>query len=163
MAGKKERIIKVYKQMIKFVIKYLFIIKLFTWNTISCQNIKNNSIGQISIFEEPSNSELKQWRNYDLFMIETYRYVLNEKKILEGRDNNPFEDSLFVKNFSHITYRKIYESAKAFKDSLYFKSPDKDKFKNINEWALETFSEFMEFNKAFNDFIKLNNPKTNRN
>lgn len=150
--------------MIKFVIKYLFIIKLFTWNTISCQNIKNNSIGQISIFEEPSNSELKQWRNYDLFMIETYRYVLNEKKILEGRDNNPFEDSLFVKNFSHITYRKIYESAKAFKDSLYFKSPDKNKFKNINEWALETFSEFMEFNKAFNDFIKhKNNPKTNLN
>ncbi len=28
---------------------------------------------------------------------------------------------------------------------------------------METFSEFMEFNKAFNDFIKLNNPKTNRN
>ena len=31
----KERINNVYKSMIKFIIKYLFIIKLFTWNIFS--------------------------------------------------------------------------------------------------------------------------------
>ena len=135
------------------IINFLFV-SLITLTHISSQIIKNEDIGQISIFDEPTNLELMQWKDFDLFMIETYRYIKNEKKLLLDDKNNPFEDSLFMKKFKHITYLTIYESAKAYRDSVYFKSNANKKYKNINQWAWERFPEFMNFNKEFNNFIK---------
>ena len=140
--------------MLKHLIINFLFVSLITLTHISSQIIKNDDIGQISIFDEPTNLELMQWENFDLFMIETYRYIKNEKKLLLENKNNPFEDSLFIKKFKHITYLTIYESAKAYRDSVYFKSNAYKKYKNINQWAWERFPEFMNFNKEFNNFIK---------
>jgi len=140
--------------MLRDLIIYFLFVSLITMTDISSQIINDEGIGQTSIFVEPTNLELIQWENFDLFLIETYRYVKNEKKLLLEEKNNPFEDSLFIRKFKHVTYWTIYESAKAYRDSVYFKSNANKKYKNINQWAWERFPEFMNFNKEFNNFIK---------
>ncbi len=139
--------------MLRHLTIYFLFVSLLTMTDISSQIINDEGIGQTSIFVEPTNLELIQWENFDLFLIETYRYVKNEKKLLLEEKNNPFEDSLFIRKFKHVTYWTIYESAKAYRDSVYFKSNANKKYKNINQWAWEQFPEFMSFNKEFNSFI----------
>jgi hypothetical protein len=120
------------------------------------QTAKNISLGEISIFIELSEEEISQLAEYDKFLLETYSYVKNEKQELENSPINPFKDSTFIKKHINLTYRDIYKSAKAYKDSLFFKDPNYKTYNNINEWALEKFPTFMKFNLDFNKYLESN-------
>ncbi len=69
---------------------------------------------------------------------------------------NPFKDSTFIKKHINLTYRDVYKSAKAYRDSLFFKDVDNKNYNNINEWAFEKFPSFMRFNFDFNKYLELN-------
>ena len=130
---------------------------LIVFQTLSySQTSKNISVGEISIFTEPSQEEITQWAEYDKFLLETYYYVKNEKQELENYSMNPFKDSTFIKKHINLTYIDIYKSAKAYRDSLFFKDADYKTYSNINEWALEKFPSFMRFNLDFNKYLELN-------
>ena len=127
------------------------------FQTLSFSQIsKNISLGEISIFTEPSVEEITQWAEYDKFLLETYYYVKNEKQELENYPMNPFKDSTFIKKHINLTYRDVYKSAKAYRDSLFFKDADYKTYNNINEWAFEKFPSFMRFNSDFNKYLELN-------
>ena len=136
--------------------KKLFLVYIF-FQTLSYSQIsKNISIGEISIFTEPSNEDITQWSEYDKFLLETYYYVKNEKQELENYPMNPFKDSTFIKKHINLTYRDVYKSAKAYRDSLFFKDANYKTYNNINEWAFEKFPSFMRFNLDFNKYLELN-------
>ena len=97
--------------------------------------------------------ELKKWKEFDYFLIETYNYVKNEKSEQEGKSNNPFTDSIFIRKFKNVTYKIIYDSAKAFRDSAYHKSPQRENYQNITEWANEKFPLFSKFNREYNKYL----------
>ena len=127
------------------------------FQTLSFSQIsKNISLGEISIFTEPSVEEITQWAEYDKFLLETYYYVKNEKQELENYPMNPFKDSTFIKKHINLTYRDVYKSAKAYRDSLFFKDADYKTYNNINKWAFEKFPSFMRFNTDFNKYLELN-------
>ena len=135
--------------------KIVFLL-LIVFQTLSySQTSKNISVGEISIFTEPSQEEITQWAEYDKFLLETYYYVKIEKQELESYLMNPFKDSTFIKKHINLTYRDIYKSAKAYKDSLFFKDADYKTYSDINEWALEKFPSFMKFNLDFNKYLEL--------
>ena len=136
--------------------KKLFLICV-VFQTLSFSQIsKNISLGEISIFTEPSSEEIIQWAEYDKFLLETYYYVKNEKQELENYPMNPFKDSAFIKKHINLTYRDVYKSAKAYRDSLFFKDADYKTYNNINKWAFEKFPSFMRFNLDFNKYLELN-------
>ena len=114
----------------------------------------NDTIGNLSIFAEPSKDELLLWMKFDTFLFETYNYVKREKIMLNNEINNPFKDSIFINKFKTVTYRTIYDSAKAYRDSIFYKNGDYKKYKNINQWAIEKFPLFTSFNKEFNKFLE---------
>ena len=133
---------------------FLFFVLL---QTLSYSQIsKNISLGEISIFTEPSDKQITEWAEYDKFLLETYYYVKNEKQELENYPMNPFKDSTFIKKHINLTYRDVYKSAKAYRDSLFFKDADYKNYNNINEWAFEKFPSFMRFNFDFNKYLELN-------
>ena len=133
---------------------FLFFVLL---QTLSYSQIsKNISLGEISIFIEPSDKQITEWAEYDKFLLETYYYVKNEKQELENYPMNPFKDSTFIKKHINLTYRDVYKSAKAYRDSLFFKDADYKTYNNINEWAFEKFPSFMRFNFDFNKYLELN-------
>lgn len=113
-------------------------------------------LGEISIFSEPSNQELNKWGKYDKFLLETYNYVKKEKQEANSYLVNPFKDSVFIKTHKNLTYRDIYRSAKAYKDSLFYKDPDYKNYNNINEWAWKKFPSFMKFNLDYNKYLESN-------
>ena len=136
--------------------KKLFLICV-VFQTLSFSQIsKNISLGEISIFIEPSDKQITEWAEYDKFLLETYYYVKNEKQELENYPMNPFKDSTFIKKHINLTYRDVYKSAKAYRDSLFFKDADYKTYNNINEWAFEKFPSFMRFNFDFNKYLELN-------
>lgn len=132
----------------------MFMAFIFYTENIYSQKINKDLIGNLSIFEEPEIDQLKNWNQFDPFLAKTFDYVANEKAQLLGNPNNPFNDSLFKKKFKHITYRTIYDSAKAYKDSIYYKSQDKNRFENIYLWSLEKFPDFMQFRKEYNKYLE---------
>lgn len=136
--------------------KKLFLICVVFQKLSFSQISKNISLGEISIFTEPSNEEIIQWAEYDKFLLETYYYVKNEKQELENYPMNPFKDSTFIKKHINLTYRDVYKSAKAYRDSLFFKDADYKTYNNINKWAFEKFPSFMRFNLDFNKYLELN-------
>ena len=136
--------------------KKLFLICVVFQKLSFSQISKNISLGEISIFTEPSNEEIIQWAEYDKFLLETYYYVKNEKQELENYPMNPFKDSAFIKKHINLTYRDVYKSAKAYRDSLFFKDADYKTYNNINKWAFEKFPSFMRFNLDFNKYLELN-------
>lgn len=69
---------------------------------------------------------------------------------------NPFKDSIFIKKHINLTYRDVYKSAKAYRDSLFFNDADYKTYNNINKWAFEKFPSFMRFNLDFNKYLELN-------
>ena len=113
-------------------------------------------LGEISIFSEPSSEELIKWGEFDKFLLETYNYVQNEKQEAKNYQMNPFKDSIFIKTHVNLTYRDIYRSAKAYKDSLFYKDPNYKTYNNINEWAMEKFPSFMKFNLDYNKYLESN-------
>ena len=113
-------------------------------------------LGEISIFSEPSGEELIKWGEYDKFLLETYNYVQMEKQVAINYQMNPFKDSIFIKKHISLTYRDIYRSAKAYKDSLFYKDPNYKTYNNINEWAMEKFPSFMKFNLDYNKYLESN-------
>ena len=129
---------------------------IFTVNTLLSQELKNKQLGKISIFEEPKLEELEKWYEFDPYLGKAYEYVKNEKKQLYGNLNNPFLDSIFKKKFYKITYWTIYESAKAYRDSLYYKSSGRSEFKNITLWAQDKFPDFMMFRREYNRYLEKN-------
>ena len=129
---------------------------IFTLNPLLSQGLKNKQFGKIPIFEEPNSGELERWNEFDPYLRKAYEYVKNEKKQLYGNLNNPFIDSVFKRKFYKITYWTIYESAKAYRDSLYYKSSDKNKFKNITHWAQHKFPDFMKFRREYNRYLEKN-------
>ena len=131
---------------------FFVILQTLSYSQIS----KNISLGEISIFTEPSDKQITEWAEYDKFLLETYYYVKNEKKELENYPMNPFKDSTFIKKHINLTYRDVYKSAKAYRDSLFFKDADYKTYNNINEWAFEKFPSFMRFNLDFNKYLELN-------
>ena len=114
----------------------------------------NDSIGYLSIFTEPSKDELILWKDFDIFLFQTYNYIKREKIMLNNEINNPFKDSIFINKFKTVTYRTIYNSAKAYRDSTFYKNGDYKKYKNINQWAIEKFPLFTSFNIEFNKFLE---------
>ena len=142
--------------MKKLILILVFIPLVFYPNKTFSQNTKKNLIGNLSIFKEPEINELKNWNQFDPFLAKTFDYIANEKAQLLGSPNNPFNDSLFIKKFEHITYRIIYESAKAYKDSVFYKSQDSKRFSNIYLWAKEKFPDFMKFREEYNKYIDRN-------
>ncbi len=140
--------------MKKLIVLSIFMAFVFYTENIYSQKIKKDLVGNLSIFEEPKIDQLKNWNQFDPFLAKTFDYVANEKAQLLGNPNNPFNDSLFIKKFKHITYRTIYDSAKAYKDSIYYKSQDKNRFENIYLWSLEKFPDFMQFRKEYNKYIE---------
>lgn len=142
--------------MKKLILLLLLISFAFYPKKTYCQKIKKELIGSISIFEEPKINELKNWNNFDPFLAKTFDYIANEKAQLLGNPNNPFNDSIFINKFKHITYRTIYESAKAYKDSVYYKSQDKKRYSNIYLWAKEKYPDFMQFREEYNKYIERN-------
>ena len=136
--------------------KKVFLIFII-FQTLSYSQIsKKISVGEISIFTEPFQEEITQWAKYDKFLLETYYYVKNEKQELENYSMNPFKDSTFIKKHINLTYIDIYKSAKAYRDSLFFKDANYKTYNNINEWAFEKFPSFMRFNLDFNKYLELN-------
>ena len=131
---------------------FFVILQTLSYSQIS----KNISLGEISIFTEPSNKQITEWAEYDKFLLETYYYVKNEKQELDNYPMNPFKDSTFIKKHINLTYRDVYKSAKAYRDSLFFKDADYKTYNNINEWAFEKFPSFMRFNLDFNKYLELN-------
>ena len=131
---------------------FFVILQTLSYSQIS----KNISLGEISIFTEPSDKQITEWAEYDKFLLETYYYVKNEKQELENYPMNPFKDSTFIKKHINLTYRDVYKSAKAYRDSLFFKDADYKNYNNINEWAFEKFPSFMRFNFDFNKYLELN-------
>ena len=113
-------------------------------------------LGEISIFSEPSSEELNKWGEFDKFLLETYNYVQMEKQEAKNYQMNPFKDSIFIKTHINLTYRDIYRSAKAYKDSLFYKDPNYKTYNNINEWAMEKFPSFMKFNLDYNKYLESN-------
>ena len=78
--------------------KKVFLIFII-FQTLSYPQIsKKISVGEISIFTEPSHEEITQWAEYDKFLLDTYYYVKNEKQELESNPMNPFQDQTFIKN-----------------------------------------------------------------
>tara|TARA_B100000963_G_scaffold307500_1_gene282561 strand:- start:1781 stop:2197 length:417 start_codon:yes stop_codon:yes gene_type:complete len=137
-------------------LKKVFLIFII-FQTLSYPQIsKKISVGEISIFTEPSQEEITQWAEYDKFLLDTYYYVKNEKQELESYPMNPFKDSTFIKKHINLTYIDIYKSAKAYRDSLFFKDANYKAYNNINEWAFEKFPSFMRFNLDFNKYLELN-------
>ena len=136
--------------------KKVVLILIFAQSLSFSQTSKNILIGNISIFTEPSKTELNKWADYDKFLLETYMYVKNEKMEVENYPVNPFKDSIFIKKHKDLTYRDVYNSAKAYKDSLFYKDPKYHTYKNINEWASEKFPSFMKFNSDYNKYLELN-------
>jgi len=132
--------------------KVVLITMLFS-NSFNYSQI-NDTIGHLSIFNEPSDDMLILWKDFDVFLLETYNYVKREKIMLNNEIKNPFKDSIFINKFKTVTYRTIYNSAKAYRDSTFYKNGDHKKFKNINQWAMEKFPLFTEFNKEFNKFLE---------
>ena len=114
----------------------------------------NDSIGNLSIFTEPSKDELILWKDFDIFLFQTYNYIKREKIMLNNEINNPFKDSIFINKFKTVTYRTIYNSAKAYRDSTFYKNGDYKKYENINQWAIEKFPLFTSFNIEFNKFLE---------
>lgn len=114
----------------------------------------NDTIGNLSVFTEPSKDELILWKEFDIFLLETYNYVKREKIMLNNEIKNPFKDSIFINKFNTVTYRTIYNSAKAYRDSTFYKNGDYKKYKNINQWAMEKFPLFTNFNIEFNKFLE---------
>ncbi len=142
--------------MKKLILLLLIISFTFYPKKICSQKINKELIGSISIFEEPEINELKNWNKFDPFLAKAFDYVANEKAQLLGNPNNPFNDSIFINKFKHITYRTIYESAKAYKDSVYYKSQDIKRYSNIYLWAKEKFPEFMQFREEYNEYLERN-------
>ena len=114
----------------------------------------NDSIGNLSIFAEPSKDELILWKDFDIFLFQTYNYIKREKIMLNNEINNPFKDSIFINKFKTVTYRTIYNSAKAYRDSTFYKNGDYKKYENINQWAIEKFPLLTSFNIEFNKFLE---------
>tara|TARA_B100000902_G_scaffold383385_1_gene422198 strand:- start:3466 stop:3882 length:417 start_codon:yes stop_codon:yes gene_type:complete len=137
--------------------KNVILITLILSNALVYSQDPNKRIGDLSIFSEPSEDQLELWSQFDKFLVETYNYIKFEKNQLETKDVNPFKDSIFVNEFNEVTYRVIYDSAKGFKDSLFFKDPNVKNYKNINEWAQIKYPLFMKFNKAFNRYLDKKN------
>ena len=79
-----------------------------------------------------------------------------EKQEAKNYQMNPFKDSIFIKTHVNLTYRDIYRSAKAYKDSLFYKDPNYKTYNNINEWAMEKFPSFMKFNLDYNKYLESN-------
>ena len=139
--------------MKKLLFGFVLIVLVFSFHKISSQSSPNEIIGNLSIFEDPTLIQLKKWNQFDPFLSETFDYISNEKAELMGKPKNPFSDSLFVKKFKHITYRTIYDSAKAYRDSVYYKSGDINKFGNIYLWAKEKFPDFVKFQTEYNKYL----------
>ena len=114
----------------------------------------NDSIGNLSIFTEPSKDELILWKDFDIFLFQTYNYIKREKIMLNNEIKNPFKDSIFMNKFKTVTYRTIYNSARVYRDSTFYKNGDYKKYKNINQWAIEKFPLFTSFNIEFNKFLE---------
>ena len=133
--------------------KKLIFLFFYTANLFCYSQYETENIGLISILKEPTNEELKKWKEFDYFLIETYNYVKNEKSEQEGKSNNPFTDSIFIRKFKNVTYKIIYDSAKAFRDSAYHKSPQRENYQNITEWANEKFPLFSKFNREYNKYL----------
>ena len=133
--------------------KKLIFLLLHTAIFFGYSQYETKDIGQVSIFEEPTKEELKNWKEFDYFLIETYNYVKKEKTELKSKSNNPFTDSIFIKKFKNVTYKIIYDSAKAFRDSAYHKSPQRENYQNITEWANEKFPLFSKFNREYNKYL----------
>ena len=128
---------------------------LFFFQTLSYSQSSDRILfGEISIFSEPSDEQLIKWGKYDKFLLETYNYVKNEKNEAGNYPMNPFNDSIFIKKHLNLTYRDIYISAKAYKDSLFYKDPDYETYNNINDWAMEKFPSFMKFNIDYNMYLE---------
>ena len=51
----------------------------------------NDTIGNLSVFTEPSKDELILWKEFDIFLLETYKYVKREKIMLNNEIKNPFK------------------------------------------------------------------------
>ena len=133
--------------------KKLIFLLLHTAIFFGYSQYETKDIGQVSIFEEPTKEELKNWKEFDYFLIETYNYVKKEKTELKSKSNNPFTDSIFIKKFKNVTYKIIYDSAKAFRDSAYHKSPERGNYQNISEWASYKFPIFSKFNREYNKYL----------
>ena len=133
--------------------KNLLLLTMLLYSLFNYSQI-NDTIGNLSVFTEPSKDELILWKEFDIFLLETYNYVKREKIMLNNEIKNPFKDSIFINKFNTVTYRTIYNSAKAYRDSTFYKNGDYKKYKNINQWAIEKFPLFTSFNIEFNKFLE---------
>tara|TARA_B100000941_G_scaffold13040_1_gene8044 strand:- start:224 stop:643 length:420 start_codon:yes stop_codon:yes gene_type:complete len=136
--------------------KKLFLFFILIQTLSYSQSTDKILIGEMSIFSEPSDEQLVKWGEYDRFLLETYKYVKNEKKDARNYPMNPFKDSIFIKKHISLTYRDIYISAKAYKDSLFYKDPDYKTYNGIYDWAMEKFPSFMKFNLDYNKYLESN-------
>ena len=132
---------------------FVLIVLVFSFHKTLSQSSSNEIVGNMSIFEDPNLIQLEKWTQFDPFLSETFDYISFEKAELLDKSNNPFGDSLFVKKFKYITYRTIYDAAKAYRDSVYYKSGDINKFGNIYLWAKEKFPDFVKFQTEYNKYL----------